>query len=173
MISFNGAIGVLYHCSFPILSRASWGFWGSYVPIISRVILALFWFAIHTMNGANATRSLIASIWPSFQSVPNGIPVAQGIATNQMISFFIFWCVQLPFLYMRPNALRWLFVVKSIYVPLAWVGILIWAFASTNGGRDMFHLDAKTSGADYDWMWLATMTSIIGGYATLSVNQVC
>ena len=61
VISFNGAIGVLYHSPFPVLTRASWGFWGSYVAIISRVILAFFWFAITTMNGANSTKALIVS----------------------------------------------------------------------------------------------------------------
>ena len=30
VIALNGAIGVLYHAPFPVLSRASWGFWGSY-----------------------------------------------------------------------------------------------------------------------------------------------
>lgn len=50
VISFNGATGVLYHASFPVLSRASWGFWGSYVAIVSRCILAIFWFAIQTVR---------------------------------------------------------------------------------------------------------------------------
>lgn len=30
VISLNGATGVLYHAPFPVLARASWGFWGSY-----------------------------------------------------------------------------------------------------------------------------------------------
>ena len=30
VISLNGAVGVLYHAPFPVLARASWGFWGSY-----------------------------------------------------------------------------------------------------------------------------------------------
>lgn len=30
VISLNGAIGVIYHAPFPVLARASWGFWGSY-----------------------------------------------------------------------------------------------------------------------------------------------
>ena len=89
---------MLYHASFPVLARASWGFWGSYVAVVSRVILALFWFAIHTMNGANATRALIAAIWPSFLSVPNRIPASEGIESGQMVAFLVFWCIQLPFM---------------------------------------------------------------------------
>jgi hypothetical protein len=34
----------IYHVPFPVIARASWGFWGSYIAIISRVILAIFWF---------------------------------------------------------------------------------------------------------------------------------
>lgn len=30
VIALNGATGVLYHAPFPVLARASWGFWGSY-----------------------------------------------------------------------------------------------------------------------------------------------
>lgn len=100
VISFNGATGVLYHAPFPVLSRASWGFWGSYVAIISRCILAIFWFAIQTMNGANCFRVMIGAICgllllllyqetmstvganlrpgPSFLRLHNSIPKDQG-----------------------------------------------------------------------------------------------
>lgn len=106
------------HSPFPVLARASWGFWGSYVAIISRAILAIFWFSIQCMNGANTVRVMLGAIWPSFLTLENGIPESQGITTNTMVSFFIFWLIQLPFLFMHPNTLRWLFLVKSIIVPM-------------------------------------------------------
>jgi len=82
VIALNGAIGVIHHVPFPVLARASWGFWGSYIAIISRAILAVFWYAIQNMNGANAVSSLrfmgsvdvtdviqvrvmLGAIWPS------------------------------------------------------------------------------------------------------------
>ncbi|MCJ1313003.1 hypothetical protein MMC25_006679 [Agyrium rufum] len=171
VISLNGAVGVIYHVSFPVISRASWGFWGSYIAIISRCILAIFWFAIQTMNGANTVRVMLGAIWPSFLTLPNHIPVEQGITTNTMVSFFLFFLIQLPFLYMHPNNLRWLFMAKSIIVPIAWIAILIWAFRSTDGGGDIFDQKPTTSGSAYSWAYLASMTSVIGNYATLSVNQ--
>ncbi|MCJ1255604.1 hypothetical protein MMC24_003421 [Lignoscripta atroalba] len=170
VIAFNGATGVIYHAPFPVLARASWGFWGSYVAIISRAILAIFWFAIQTMNGANTVRVMLGAIWPSFLTLPNHIPVNQGITTNTMISFVLFWLIQVPFLYMHPNNLRWLFMVKSIIVPIAWIAILIWAFRSTGGG-EIFDQKATITGSAYSWAYLASMTSVIGNYATLSVNQ--
>ncbi|KNG51845.1 uracil permease [Stemphylium lycopersici] len=129
VIALNGAIGVLHHVPFPVIARASWGFWGSYVAIVSRAVLAVFWFAIQNMNGANAVRVMLGAIWPSFLTLENGIPESQGIDTATMISFFLFWLGSIPFLVMHPNQLRWLFMAKSIIVPIAWIAILIWAFS--------------------------------------------
>ncbi|KZV91125.1 uracil transporter FurD [Exidia glandulosa HHB12029] len=170
VIAFNGATGVIYHAPFPVLARASWGFWGSYIAIISRAILAIFWFAVQTMNGANTVRVMIGAIWPSFLRLPNHIPASQGIETNTMISFFIFWLLQTPFLYMHPNNLRWLFIAKSIIVPIAFIAILIWSFASTQG-LSIFTQKATIHGSAYSWAFLLSLTSVIGNYATLSVNQ--
>ncbi|KAF2465225.1 uracil permease [Lindgomyces ingoldianus] len=170
VIALNGATGVIHHAPFPVLARASWGFWGSYIAIISRAILAIFWFAIQTMNGANTIRVMLGAIWPSFLTLPNHIPASQGIETNTMVCFFLFWLIQIPFLYMHPNNLRWLFMVKSVIVPIAWVAILIWAFVATEGGS-LFDQKATIHGSAYSWAFLSSLTSVIGNYATLSVNQ--
>jgi nucleobase:cation symporter-1, NCS1 family len=167
VIALNGAIGVLHHVPFPVIARASWGFWGSYIAIISRAILAIFWYAIQTMNGANTVRVMIGAIWPSFLRLKNTIPESQGIDTATMISFFIFWLVQVPFLCMHPNQLRLLFMAKTAIVPAAWIAIMIWAFATTDGG-EIFDQKPSISGSAYSWAFLSSMTSVIGNYATLS-----
>jgi NCS1 family nucleobase:cation symporter-1 len=172
VIALNGAIGVLHHVPFPVIARASWGFWGSYLAIISRAILAVFWFAIQNMNGANSVRVMIGAIWPSFLTLRNDIPESQGIDTATMISFFIFWLASLPFLVMHPNQLRWLFMAKSIIVPIAWIAILIWAFVSTGGGGEMWNQTATLKDSAYSWGFLSSLTAVTGNYATLSVNQV-
>lgn len=124
------------------------------------------------MNGANTIRVMLGAIWPSFLTLKNHIPKEQGIETNTMISFFLFWLIQIPFLYMHPNSLRWLFMVKSVIVPIAWIAILIWAFVSTDGGGELFNQKPTLSGSAYSWAFLSSLTSVIGNYATLSVNQV-
>jgi nucleobase:cation symporter-1, NCS1 family len=73
---------------------------------------------------------------------------------------------------MHPNNLRWLFIVKSVIVPIAWIAILIWAFVSTNGGGDIFAQKPTIHGSAYSWAWLSSLTSVLGNFATLSVNQV-
>ncbi|THC99113.1 hypothetical protein EYZ11_001434 [Aspergillus tanneri] len=170
VIAANGAVGAIYHIPFPVIARASWGFWGSYVAIVSRVILALFWFAIQNVNGGNAVRVMLGAIWPRFLTLHNDLPEDEGITTTGMIGYLVFWLVQFPFLCMHPNQLRWLFVAKSVLVPIAWIAILIWAFIAEGGG-DLFARTATVSGSRYSWLFLSSMTSVLGNYATLSVNQ--
>ncbi|EEP82925.1 predicted protein [Uncinocarpus reesii 1704] len=170
VIALNGATGVLYHSPFPVIARASWGFWGSYIAIVSRLILALFWFSINNMNGANAVRIMIGSIWPSFLTLRNTIPEEQGITTNGMISYLLFFILQFPFLCIHPNKLRWLFMAKSTIVPVSWIAMLVWAFRTTDAGK-LFQGNASLRGSEYSWTFLASLTSAIGSYATLSVNQ--
>lgn len=160
------------HAPFPVLARGSWGFWGSYIPIVSRTILGVFWFSIQTMNGANTVRCMIGAIWPSFNTMHNYLPADAGIETNTMICFFIFWLAQIPFLCMTPNKLRWLFMAKSIITPAGWISIMVWAFVATKGsGGAMWKQKTTLSGSAYSWAFLSSLTSVIGNYATLSVNQ--
>jgi cytosine/uracil/thiamine/allantoin permease len=41
-----GTVGARLHVPFPVLNRTSFGFWFSYFSVISRVVLAMFWFGI-------------------------------------------------------------------------------------------------------------------------------
>jgi cytosine/uracil/thiamine/allantoin permease len=114
---------------------------------------------------------MIGAIWPSFLTLRNDIPESQGITTNGMVGYVIFFILQFPFLCFNPNQLRWLFMAKSVIVPIAWIGMLIWAF-TTPGTGDVFRQTATVSGSRYSWAFLANLTSVIGNFATLSVNQV-
>jgi NCS1 family nucleobase:cation symporter-1 len=46
VVSLNGTIGARLHIAFPVLNRSSFGFWLSYFTVLSRAILAMFWFGI-------------------------------------------------------------------------------------------------------------------------------
>lgn len=50
-----GTIGARLHVPFPVLNRSSFGFWFSYFSVISRVVLAMFWFGIQVCSCASLT----------------------------------------------------------------------------------------------------------------------
>ena len=60
VISLNGATGVLYHAPFPVLSRASWGFLGSYSKIVSLNVVLL-----EMEEGTNLRKSCSTDHLPS------------------------------------------------------------------------------------------------------------
>lgn len=60
----NGTVGARLHVPFPVLNRSSFGFWLSYFSVISRVVLAMFWFGIQTFVGSECVYQ-VCSISPA------------------------------------------------------------------------------------------------------------
>lgn len=136
----NGMIGARLHVPFPVATRSGFGvrisssvfsshpltplshltwsisntlqWYFAKFAIIVRMTTALFWHAIQTYTGSTAMTQCIRAIWPSYLNIPNHIPESVGITTQQMVSHFIFWSVQFPFLLTPPHKLQWFFIFK-------------------------------------------------------------
>jgi NCS1 family nucleobase:cation symporter-1 len=87
-----------------------------------------------------------------------------------MICYFIFWFIQFPFLLVSPQKIRWLFAIKAVIVPCAWLAMMIWAFVKTDGAKAIFVQKATLHGSALSWAWLTALNSALGNYATLAVN---
>ena len=87
-----------------------------------------------------------------------------------MLCYFIYWTLQFPFMFISPQKIRWLFVVKAIVVPISWIGLLIWAFVKVPSHGALLSQSSRLSGSDLSWAWLSALNSALGVYATLSVN---
>jgi NCS1 family nucleobase:cation symporter-1 len=98
------------HLTWSISNNLQWYF--AKFAIIVRMTTALFWHAIQTYTGSTAMTQCIRAIWPSYLNIPNHIPESVGITTQQMVSHFIFWSVQFPFLLTPPHKLQWFFIFK-------------------------------------------------------------
>jgi len=105
-------IGARLHVPYPVAARSGFGWYFSRFAIVVRMITALFWHAIQTYTGSTAMTQMIRAIWPSYLDIPNTIPEAVGITTQQMVSHFIFWTVQFPILLTPPHKLMWFFQFK-------------------------------------------------------------
>jgi len=147
----------------------------------------MFWFAVQTFIGAlsfhdirqalthNATLSLgskcmyqmLKALFPSIANIPNHL--GNEISSKQLLCYFLFWLFQLPFLFISPQSLRWLFLAKAIIVPPALFAMLGWAFATTGGGA-IFQQTGSLSGSKLVWTWLGALNSTLGTITTLAVN---
>lgn len=62
-------------------------------------------------------------------------------------------------------------ITKSVLVPITFLALLIWSFTGTKTSFLSHSPPTQLSGSSYAWAYLSSMTSTIGGYTTLSVNQ--
>lgn len=84
VITANGIIGARLHIPYTIQSRASFGFYCSFLVVIIRMIVGLFWYGINTYSGALCIKAVLLAIWPSFANVPNHLPGSANITTQLM-----------------------------------------------------------------------------------------
>ncbi|KAH0836466.1 putative permease [Lanmaoa asiatica] len=186
----NGTIGARLHVAFPVLNRSSFGFWFSYFTVFSRVILSMFWFGIQTYNGSQCvyqarTRhveryslvqrliysfKMIKAIWPSIARMPNHLPPNAKITSSGLLCYLIYWLIQFPFMLISPHRVRFLFFVKGVIVPIAWLAMVIWAFVRVPPSTGLFAQHATITGTQFSWNYLSALNSALGIYSSLSVN---
>ncbi|KDQ12361.1 hypothetical protein BOTBODRAFT_176584 [Botryobasidium botryosum FD-172 SS1] len=169
-VTANGTIGSRLHVPFPVLNRSSFGFYFSYFTVISRLVLAMFWFSIQSFTGSECVYQMIKAIWPSFARLPNHLPESARITTAGMLCYFLFWLFQFPFMFISPQKIRWLFYIKSVLVPSAFLAMLIWALVKTKGGGPIFNQRTSLSSSQLAWAWLSAVNNSMGNYATMAVN---
>ncbi|KAJ0274609.1 hypothetical protein CBS470a_011683 [Colletotrichum nupharicola] len=141
-----------------------------YFAVVSRGILAMFWFGVQTAGGATCVTSVIAAIWPSVKDIPNHLPASAGLTTVGMISYLIYWLIQFPLLLIPTHKLQKMFWVKTVLTPPMALAMVIWISLRAGGGGDFFSKPSQVHGAERAWLWLSNLTSVTGGYSTLAVN---
>ncbi|KAJ7767127.1 cytosine-purine permease [Mycena metata] len=169
VIVLNGTMGARLHVAFPVIARASFGFWFSYFCVVCRIILSIFWFGIQSFVGAECTYQMLKAIWPSATRIENRLPASAGITTTEMVCFLVFWIFQFPLLLVSPRRIRHLFVAKALLVPITFLAILTWAMIKVP--PHLSRVKPTVSGRSIStWSWLRALNSALGSWATLSVN---
>ena len=76
-----------------------------------------------------------------------------------MLSYFIYWTIQFPFLLVSPQRIRWLFLAKMIIVPATWFAMMIWAFVKTSNRESgsIFDQPSSLRGSALAWAWLSAL----------------
>ncbi|KNZ71862.1 hypothetical protein J132_05687 [Termitomyces sp. J132] len=171
----NGTIGARLHISFPVLTRSSFGFWFSYFSVISRVVLAMFWFGIQTYTGSECIYQMLKAIWPSTARMSNHLSALSPVTTRDMMCYFLSWLFQLPFLLISPRKIRHFFTAKSVIVPCSWLAILIWAMVRVPSSKSLAPnqgplTQSMSNGSALAWAWLSALNSSLGNVCTLSIN---
>ncbi|KAL2135702.1 hypothetical protein VTI74DRAFT_7219 [Chaetomium olivicolor] len=172
-ICLTGRIGATYHIGFPVISRSSFGIWGSLWPVFNRAAMACIWYGVQAYIGGHCVYLMIRSIWKSWDrtTIPNTFPENSGTTTADYVSFFIFWFCSLPAIWFPVHKIRHLFTVKAYFVPMAGIAFLIWAVVRAGGVGPIIRQPATKQGSELAWEFVKGVMSSIANFATLIVND--
>ncbi|KAK9313894.1 permease for cytosine/purines, uracil, thiamine, allantoin-domain-containing protein [Lipomyces starkeyi] len=171
IITLNGIVGADYHIPFSIQSRASYGYYLSYLMILMRCIVGIFWYGIQTYTGAECVQSMLYAIWPSFRNVPNTLPQSANINTQLMTSYVLYFLTILPFHYVGIHKVKWLFMVKTVATFIVGFGLMGWMINTVGvSNSSLFSQGNTVHGTRFTWVFMNSFYSNLGGFTTLMVN---
>lgn len=106
-----------------------------------------------------------------FTNITNGIPVSVGFTTQQFLAFFLFWLCHIPFVFFRPNQLKWLFTLKMCTMLPAMVSLFVFCMVHTHGKVGASALTSTIPSSSTGWLFMYAINSAVGAHSTLITNQ--
>ncbi|CAF1214159.1 unnamed protein product [Adineta ricciae] len=170
-VCLSGHIGATYHISFPVVSRSSFGLFGSLWPVLNRSFMACVWYGVQAWLGGQCIVLMIRSIYPSYEALPNTFSISSGTNTKDFIGFIIFWSLSLIAIWFPVQKIRILFTVKSIIVPIAAFIFFVWTLVKAKGLGPVVHQPGTLHGSSHFWAWMGGIMSCISNFVTLIVNN--
>nr|GAT47884.1 NCS1 nucleoside transporter family [Mycena chlorophos] len=169
--AMTGFVGAKHGINFPVMARMSFGTVGTLVAVVSRAAAAIVWFGTQTFQGGQCVQVMLGAIFPSFKKFPNRLPASAHVTSSQLLSFFIFYLVQLPFLWIPISKLRHLFMLKVVIMPIFGFALFGWAVGRAHGFGPIFSQPSRVpAGTPIVVVFFSAMSSAIAPKATLALN---
>ncbi|KXT06952.1 hypothetical protein AC578_7314 [Pseudocercospora eumusae] len=168
----NSVSGAASHIGFPIASRSVWGMWGSYFPILNRILLSLVWYGVQAVLGGKMLYVCLRSIWPHIEhGIPNHLPASIGLTSAQFVCYFLFNILALVFIWIRPHKIRVWFHYTAVIISLSLFVLLGWAVGTSKGWGEVITAKSTISHSELGWTMSAGVMSVIGSISAGILNQ--
>ncbi|KAI9458674.1 permease for cytosine/purines, uracil, thiamine, allantoin-domain-containing protein [Lactarius psammicola] len=166
----NARPGAIFHVTFPVVARTSFGIWGSLWCIFNRGAASCIWYGVQASIGGDCMKVMLRSIWPSLDNIPNTMPASSGTNTRDFMCFFLFWLISLPAIWFPIHTIRHLFTLKAIVAPAAGITFFVWCIVRANGVGPIIHQPSTLHGSDLSWAMIVSLMSCIGNMVSLVTN---
>lgn len=166
----NARPGAMFHITFPVVARASFGLWGSLWCVFNRAAMACVWYGVQASIGGNCVLVMLRAMWPSVNNIPNSMPASSGTNTRDFMCFFLFWLISLPAIWLPIHKVRHLFTLKAIIVPIAGITFFIWCIVKAHGVGPIVHQPAQIHGSELGWGIVVSVMSCMSNMITLVTN---
>lgn len=170
VLVLNGHAGTKYGLPFAMLLRVSFGSKGAVIPgVIRGVISAIMWFGFQTYAGSQALSILIAKIWPAYLTLGGDWNIL-GLSLPALISFLIFWVMNVALIY---GGMKFLGKFTNILSPLVYLvfgGMAIWAINLAGGIGPILNYTADGIDGNSTIIFLGAVVAVIAAWAPPMVS---
>ena len=169
----NAHAGTKYGIPFPVYCRAAFGTLGANVPALLRALVACGWFGIQAWIGGNAIFRILAIFIPSLATFP--IIAGVGISLPQLLSFLLFWSINMWVIHKGIECIRWLLSLKAPLLVGLGLLLLFWAWQHAGGfgpilSQPSAFAPGQPKSGQFFSFFVPALTGMIGFWATLSLN---
>lgn len=131
----NGRAGSKYGIPFSMHLRSTYGDVGAKLPGFLRGgVAAIAWFGLQNFTGSLALLVIIGNIWPAFLTIGQGISIL-GISVPGLISFTIFWAVNVAMGFGGGKILNKFTAVLNPLIYIVFGGMTVWAISQAGLGN--------------------------------------
>lgn len=169
-VSIGSRVGIMYHISFPVAVRSSFGIYGSLWPIFNRVVMSCVWYGVQCAIAGPCIEVMLKSIFGNDlnERIPDRI--SGEYSSFQFLSFFLFWLFSLPAIWFPPHQIRHLFTFKAYVTPIAGILFLVWTIVKAGGIGSVVHKPSAVQGSELGWAFVSSTMNSLANFATLIVN---
>lgn len=161
-----GHVGGKWHISYPVYSRAVWGFYGSFIPIILRICVGLIGYAIQSWLGALNVTAVLDAIFPSFYHMKNTLPTSSNVTTKELVGWVVFNIALAPALLIAPEKARKPMVVSVLISFATLLAMTIWSGVHSSSLGSLWTAPSAIKGShDLGWAMISGITSVLGSIA--------
>jgi NCS1 family nucleobase:cation symporter-1 len=172
----TGHAGTKYGIPFPVFARASYGVRGAHLPALLRSLVACGWFGIQTWVGGLAISALLGSVWPAWLGIGGGARF-MGHTLPEFLGFFIFWLMNLYFVWNGTESIKWLETLSAPFLIVTGIALLVWAGTRAGGLGAALEASDRLVGAPaqprasfFVGVFVPWLTAMVGYWATLALN---
>ncbi|PPQ72601.1 hypothetical protein CVT24_005123 [Panaeolus cyanescens] len=169
-IVLNARPGAIFHITFPVVARTSFGLYGSLWCTFNRGVMACIWYGVQASIGGDCMKVMLRAMWPSVNNIPNSMPESSGTNTRDFMCFFLFWLISLPAIWFPIHQIRHLFTLKSIVTPIAGLVFFVWCIVKAKGVGPIISRPSTVHGSELGWSMVVSLMSCISNMATLVTN---
>lgn len=170
-LASNGHAGTKYGIPFAMHLRSTYGDLGSKLPGFLRGgVAAIAWFGVQNYTGAVALTILISRFYPGYLQIGGGQQIL-GLATPTLISFIIFWLLNMAIGLGGGAILNKFTAVLTPIIYIVFGGMMVWAIKVGGGiGPILSYHFPATSVISAPFAYLMIIASVLSVWAAPGVS---